>query len=209
LPAVGLRNVVDYLSTCGGYGVTFLLYIQSVAQLQELYGPAGTRAILANCDHQLWYPAAEIETARVMSELYGTTWKATPSQSLSRSAHRRQEGEGGVKTQMSQNRGASWSWREGAALSPNAMMGLPPGQVLAATRAGRRYVFLGRRLNPIPLFDQLPPPPEGEVPRPASRPRSYTDWAAAVGKVPPAETPSEQTTPPDGERPTPGTRGMG
>ena len=49
LPAIGLRNIADYLSTCGGYGITLLLYVQSVAQLQGMYGREGTRAILSNC----------------------------------------------------------------------------------------------------------------------------------------------------------------
>lgn len=192
LPAVGLRNVADYLSTCGGYGVTLLLYVQSVAQLQSLYGKDGTRAILSNCDHQLWYPAAEMETARFMSDLYGTTLKASPMQSASRSARQQRDKEGKAQTQMTNNQGASWSWREGAALSPNEMMALPQGQVLATTRsahstessrsgqalAGRRYVFLGQRLNSIPLFDQFPAPDSLRLPRPIYRPRRYTDWRA-------------------------------
>ena len=178
LPAVGLRNIADYLSTCGGYGVTLLLYIQSVAQLQEIYGRDGTRAILSNCDHQLWYPAAEMETARFMSELYGTTLKASPMQSASRSARQQQDKEGQAQMQTSNNQGASWSWREGAALSPNEMMALPKGQVLVTTLADHRYIFLGQRLNSIHLFDQLPSPGGLHLPRPLYRPRRYTDWKA-------------------------------
>ncbi|HRQ42594.1 MAG TPA: type IV secretory system conjugative DNA transfer family protein, partial [Chloroflexota bacterium] len=176
LPAVGLRNIADYLSTCGGYGITLLLYVQSVAQLQELYGKEGLRAILSNCAHQLWYPAAEMETARFMSELYGTTLKANPMQSASRSARQQRDKEGKAQLQTSNNQGASWSWREGAALSPNEMMALPKGQVLATTLADRQYVFLGERLNSIHLFDQLPSPDGLHLPRPFYRPRQYTDW---------------------------------
>lgn len=176
LPAVGLRNIADYLSTCGGYGITLLLYVQSVAQLQELYGKEGLRAILSNCVHQLWYPAAEMETARFMSELYGTTLKANPMQSASRSARQQQDKEGKAQRQTSNNQGASWSWREGAALSPNEMMALPKGQVLATTLVDRQYVFLGERLNSIHLFDQLPSPDSLHLPRPFYRPRQYSDW---------------------------------
>ena len=178
LPAVGLRNIVDYLSTCGGYGITLLLYVQSVAQLQTLYGREGTRAILANCDHQLWYPAAEIETAKFMSELYGTTLKAHPMQSASRSARQQRDKEGKAEMQTTNNQGASWSWRESAALSANEMMGLPKGQVLVTTLADRRYVFLGERLNSIHLFNQLPRPDGLHLPQAVYRPREYTDWSA-------------------------------
>ena len=199
LPAVGLRNITDYLSTCGGYGITLLLYVQSVAQLQELYGREGLRAILSNCDHQLWYPAAEMETARFMSELYGTTMKANPMQSASRSARQQQDKEGKAQMQTSNNQGASWSWREGAALSPNEMMALPKGQVLATTLADQRYVFLGQRLNSIHLFDQLPPPNGLHLPQPIYRPREYTDWSRTdekpVEPVTAVAQPTEQNAP--------------
>jgi len=178
LPAVGLRNISDYLSTCGGYGITLLLYVQSVAQLQGMYGRDGTRAILSNCDHQLWYPTAEMETARFMSELYGTTLKASPMQSASRSSRQHQDREGNAKMQMSQNTGASWSWREGAVLSPNEMMALPKGQVLATTLTDRRYLFLGERLNSIPEFTRLPSAAGLYVPKVVYPSRQYTPWAA-------------------------------
>lgn len=198
LPAVGLHNIADYLSTCGGYGITLLLYAQSVAQLQALYGRDGTRAILTNCDHQLWYPAAEMETARFMSELYGTTMKANPMQSASRRTHRQQGKEGSTQMQTSSNQGASWSWRETAALSPNEMMALSKGQVLATTLADQRYVFLGQRLNSIDLFAQLPPPDGLHLPQPVYRPRQYTDWQTVLQK--PSQTAAVDTQPP--EQPT-------
>lgn len=180
LPAIGLRNITDYLSTCGGYGISLLLYVQSVAQLQEIYGPDGLRAILSNCDHQLWYPAAEMETARFMSELYGTTLKATPMQSASRTARQQHDKDGKARMNMSNNQGASWSWREGAALTPNDMMALPKGQVLVTTMADRRYVFLGQRLNSVHRFDQLPRPDGLQLPKPLYGPRQYTDWQATA-----------------------------
>ncbi|MCZ7673834.1 MAG: type IV secretory system conjugative DNA transfer family protein [Chloroflexi bacterium] len=194
LPAVGLRNIADYLSTCGGYGITLLLYVQSVAQLQALYGKEGLRAILSNCVHQLWYPAAEMETAKFMSELYGTTLKANPMQSASRSARQQQDKEGKAQMQTSNNQGASWSWREGAALSPNEMMALPKGQVLTTTLADRQYVFLGERLNSIHLFDQLPSPDGLHLPRPLYRPRQYTDWQLLATTQPVASSSDEVDT---------------
>ena len=178
LPAVGLRNISDYLATVGGYGVTLLLYVQSIAQLQELYGQQGARSIIANCAHQLWYPAAELETAKLMSELYGTTLKASPLTSATQGSRQQQGQDGQAYTQTSHNQGASWAWREGAALTANEMMALPQGQVLVATQQGRRQVFLGERLNPIPLFERLPGPEGLRLPQPLRRTRGYTDWAA-------------------------------
>jgi hypothetical protein len=220
LPAVGLRNITDYLATCGGYGMTLLLYVQSVAQLQELYGREGMRAILANCEHQVWYPAAEMETARMMSELYGTTLKASPMQSAARTARRQANGEGRGQMQTSSHQGASWSWREGAARTPNEMMALPPGQVLVTTRAGngeRRLVFLGQRLNPIPLFSQLPSPERLNLPPPVYGPRHYYDWSqldsaptgAPIGVPLGAPAGVAVTEPPVGDSPTAVAEGEG
>jgi hypothetical protein len=197
LPAVGLRNISDYLATVGGYGVTLLLYVQSIAQLQELYGQQGTRSIISNCVHQLWYPAAEMETARLMSELYGTTLKASPLTSATQGSRQQQGKDGQPYTQTSHNQGASWAWHEGAALTPNEMMALPQGQVLVATQQERRQVFLGERLDPIPLFDRLPGPEGLPIPRPLVRERTYTDWtalaAAAVGGATSATNTPRQT----------------
>lgn len=199
LPAVGLRNIADYLSTCGGYGITLLLYAQSVAQLQALYGRDGTRAILANCDHQLWYPTAEMETTKFMSDLYGTVMKANPAQSASRRTHRQQDKEGKTQMQTSHNQGASWSWREGAALSPNEMMALPKGQVLATTLADQRYVFLGERLDSIHLFDQLRPPDGLQLPAPVYPPRQYTDWRTVVTQAAQSATAVSEPPQPEGD----------
>lgn len=177
LPAVGLRNIVDYLSTYGGYGVTLLLYAQSIAQLRELYGPDGTRAIFSSCMHQVWYPAAEMETARFMSDLYGTTLKATPAQSSARGARHFRNREGAATRQTETNQSASWSWREEAVLGANEMVALDEDRVLVTTASDRRYTFLAQRLNPIHLFEALPPPDGLRLPEPVYGPRVYTDWA--------------------------------
>jgi type IV secretory pathway TraG/TraD family ATPase VirD4 len=178
LPAVGLRNVVDYLATTGGYGITLLLYVQSIAQLKELYGPEGTRAILSNCAHQLWYPPAEYETAEAISRLYGMTLKANPVHSSSQGARQHKDREGRAQTQTNNNQGASWSWQERPALLPSQALALPKEQVLVSTLADKRYVFLGRRLNPIPLFDRLPPATLLRLPKPVYGERVYTRWRA-------------------------------
>jgi hypothetical protein len=139
-----------------------------------------TRAILSNCDHQLWYPAAELETAGVMSELYGTTMQANPTQSMLQGARQALDREGRSVRQTSHNQSTSWQWRNSAALSPNEMMALPEDQVLVTTLADRRYVFIGQRLNSIHLFNQLPPPDGLNIPQPVYGRREYMDWKAAT-----------------------------
>ncbi|MFQ5401802.1 MAG: type IV secretory system conjugative DNA transfer family protein, partial [Anaerolineae bacterium] len=183
LPAVGLRNIADYLATCGGYGITLLLYVQSLSQLKELYGQEGAGAILSNCAHQVWHPPTEYETAEFMSRLYGITLKVNPAHSTSRGSRRETGKEGRTHTQTNHNQGASWSWRERAELLPSQVMSLSNDQVLVSTRmsgpesAGKqRIIFLGRRLNPVPLFEKLPPASLLRLPRPRYGKRAYTAW---------------------------------
>ncbi|MCA9993873.1 MAG: hypothetical protein KDE29_22995, partial [Anaerolineales bacterium] len=48
----------------------------------------------------------------------------------------------------------------------------------------RQYRFFAERLNPIPLFPYLAPPPP--VPGFESGPRRYTPWLAVAGEDAPA-----------------------
>jgi hypothetical protein len=173
LPAVQLHNVTDYLPLCAGYGITMLLYAQSVAQLDALYRRGGTQTIVSNCGHQLWYPAGDMETARAMSELYGLTLKAAPAHTVSAGTRGAQSAGAQTSTQSSSS---SWSWREGPALLPAEMRALPQGQVLATMEGDRRYIFVGQRLNPIPRLATLPPPDGLDLPRPVYGARRYPDW---------------------------------
>lgn len=173
LPAVGLYNVTDYLAAVGGADITLLLYAQAMSQLRELYGREGTQSILANCVHQIWYPPADIETAKVMAELYGTAYKPTHTHSTSRRFYQGGQGDNGQRQNyVDMRQGQGWEIRP--ALEPGEIMSLPKEQVMVLTQKERQYRFFGRRLNPIPLFPHLAPPPA--VPQFRSGPRQYTPW---------------------------------
>lgn len=175
LPALGLRNVADYLATTGGYGITLLLYAQSISQLRELYGQAGCQAILSNCVHQVWYPPAEMASAEMMSRLYGMTLRPAPSQSSSIGARQWQR-DGGKALLTNTNQSASWSWQEKPELLPSQMLALPKEKVLVTTLQDKRYTLIADRLNMIPLFGQLPATDFLHLPKPHYPARVYTDW---------------------------------
>lgn len=85
-------------------------------------------------------------------------------------------------------------------------MSLPKEQVMVATLAGeQRIVFLGQRLNPIPLFDKLPPASLLRLPRPRYGERFYTRWletaAPPVAEASAAEEKMSEETPPAKEQP--------
>ncbi len=182
LPAIGLQNVSTYLATVGGYGITMLLYAQAISQLHELYGREGTQSILANCVHQVWYPPSDVETAKVMSELYGTAYKATQTSGDSRRYYQGGEGQNGNNNNyVDRRRGQGWEIRP--ALSSGEMMSLSKDKVLVLMQKDRQYRFLADRLNLIHLFDQFAPPPASRVTSSGSGQsgeRRYTDWSAVL-----------------------------
>lgn len=182
LPALGLRNIADYLATTGGYGITLLLYAQSVSQLREMYGREGCQAILSNCAHQVWYPPAEMASAEMMSRLYGMTLRPAPSHSSSTGARQLQR-DGNRALLTNTNQSASWSWQEKPELLPTQMMALPKEKVLVTTLQDRRYTLIADRLNMIPLFSQLPSADFLHLPKPKYPERVYTDWQSTeLGK---------------------------
>lgn len=208
LAHVGLGNLDTYLSTVRSAGIMFLLYVQSLEQLDDVYGRNGTEKIVGNCDHQLWYAPNTPRTGERLSELYGRTFRPMPTHSASEEMRSYRDREGRATTQTSAQQGASTVWREVPHLTATQFMALPRDQVLVRLMAGRGasrrpggapsggaedagvpYIFIGERLNSIHLFDRLPGPEPLHLPEPRSGERVYTDWTAA-GPEQQAETPA-------------------
>jgi len=140
-PAVALGNVADYMATVGGYGVTILMYAQSVPQMLSVYRPPDVKAILGNCLHQVWYPPQDIETAQMISTVFGSRIELAPSTYTS----------GGSWVP-----GAGTSTRYRPALEEAQVMSLPEGAVVAISMGLR---FIGLRLDPRIIAPQAPEPP--------------------------------------------------
>jgi type IV secretory pathway TraG/TraD family ATPase VirD4 len=189
LAAVRLRNLETYLATVGGYGITMLLYTQSIAQLEGIYGRSGTEAILANTAHQVWYPPNELETARRVSALYGT--QRRPNRSYS-SARRYPTGGQAGQGAGYQDYSVGQTMREEPLLKPTEVMALPKDQVIVITEKDRQYRFVGQRVNPLDQVKNAPPPPTPRQVVPAER--VYTDWLPSPS--PAADSP---TLPPGGD----------
>ena len=145
---------------------------QSIAQLEGIYGRAGTEAILANTAHQVWYPPNEIETARRISALYGTKRHANRSFSSAR-----RYATGGSQTGQSNGYldfSVGQTMREEARLKPTEVMALPKDQVIVITEKDRQYRFVGQRVNPLDQVKNAPLPPTPRQVVPAER--VYTEW---------------------------------
>lgn len=143
LPAVGVQGLDTYLATVGGAGVTVLWYAQALTQLMERYGREGARSVMSNCHHQVFYPARDPETARYISEVFGTVLHIT--------TQRRRTGKMSMFSEREEIR---------EALSPADVLALPEELVIALTTlGGRQQRILAERLDPRRTFAHLPKPP--------------------------------------------------
>ncbi|MAU01410.1 MAG: hypothetical protein CL608_30080 [Anaerolineaceae bacterium] len=168
--AVRLRHLDTYLATVGGYGITMLLYAQSLSQLEGIYGHAGANAILSNCAHQLWYPPNDHQTAAHISAIFGT--RLEPNRSFSTVSRTISQKDGRLQTvpQHSVNE----SLHEMPTFSPTEVMAMSKDKVFVFTEHGQQIRFVGQRLDTRATFSQLPPPPiPPNVPK---SPRLYTQW---------------------------------
>lgn len=144
MPTVALYNLDTYLATVGGYGATMLLYMQSLAQLNEVYGHHRAQSVLSNCHHQLYYPPRDPETARYVSEMFGTELQFTKTESYSGSG-------------QDQRVSATYTESQRPALDVPEVLALPEAAVVVfTTLAGRQYRIVTERMNPIAKLDTLP-----------------------------------------------------
>jgi type IV secretory pathway TraG/TraD family ATPase VirD4 len=72
LPATAQAKLETYIATLGGYGGTLLLYLQTISQLDDVYGKTKAQTILGNCATKLFYLPRDLVTAEHVSKLFGT-----------------------------------------------------------------------------------------------------------------------------------------
>ncbi|MCL2105458.1 MAG: type IV secretory system conjugative DNA transfer family protein [Oscillospiraceae bacterium] len=86
-PRLGrIEPVVTGLTTLRSKKITIALIIQSLAQLDLLYGPAQRRVILDNCSYKAILGASDAETQEYFSRLVGTVEATRQGQSTSYAA---------------------------------------------------------------------------------------------------------------------------
>lgn len=176
LPAVGLSNIVRYLSHIGGFGCTLLLYAQTYSQLIDRYGRNGAQTILSNCQYQIWHPPNDSETARQMSDLLGTRLHLQTSRNQSRRKERFEIDAGmkgiSVGEQLHQK----------PMLSPSEIAALPQDKVLVRTPYGNsRIRFIANRIWPVAKLKTLPQMTVLETAMPENRPKPH--WLSTPNPV--------------------------
>jgi type IV secretion system protein VirD4 len=181
LPVTALYNLDVYLSTGGGSGAMFLLYAQTLSQLREVYGQDGAETVLGNCHHQIYYPPRDPETARYISEMFGTELDISETPSYSSSS-----GSGG------QTRKSYTERRDTRpALDVAQVLALPEAATIVfSTLAGPQYRILTERMNPIWKLGELRPPPALVVTRQRAVPITIRPIERVGGAALPEASPS-------------------
>lgn len=194
LPATALAKLETYIATLGGYGGTLLLYLQTISQLDDVYGHTKAQTILGNCHTKLFYPPRDLMTAEYVSKAFGTELRFVRADS-------HQPGSGGLNVGSSKHTrlpqsSVSWNEREEPAYAPSELDALPAEAVIVLAQGTTQVRALAERLNPIPLLPDLPAPPALRR-RPPEPPRH----------PPAASSPAAETPPPTPEPPRRGDDG--
>ncbi len=67
-----LPGIAEKLTVSAGRNIRFLLAVQSIAQIDHIYGPKVREVLTGNCDTTLFLRAADQDTAKLISEKAGT-----------------------------------------------------------------------------------------------------------------------------------------
>jgi type IV secretion system protein VirD4 len=169
----------DLVSTIGGRGMSALIYVQDLAQLEAAYGRSEAQVIRGNCHTQLYYRPTDYDTAAHVSRRCGQT--------SVRDVH--------VSGTFGENR--SYGQRARELVTPDEVMQLENEEVIVF--AGKKPPILGHRLEWFNLFSDAeqmtgnPPPEVPELPLPeiASTGRTAERNGEAEGQA-------ERQAPPSG-----------
>ncbi len=64
--------LADHATTVAGRGITLELFVQSLSQLETIYGKSRAQTLKDNMDTQLYYPPADLTTAKYLEDSLGS-----------------------------------------------------------------------------------------------------------------------------------------
>ncbi len=185
--SVALAKLSEYLATVASSGISFSLYLQTLTQLEEVYGRDASRTILSNCRYQAWYAPGDETTAEHMSKVYGDTYDFSYSSGDANQAI--------FETANTARGPVVASERTRPVLSPTEFSALDGEQVLViVSKGGRQLRTIAQRPNILPLLKTLPPPP-------LAVPTLSLDELLGLRASVTSPRPAESTIPPDAPPP--------
>jgi hypothetical protein len=185
---VGLPHLSTYLATIGGAGsgCTAVVYAQSLAALEAVYGAAEAESIASNASFQVFAAPRNLKTAQYLSELMGDELEVVRTSSSGVNSGTSQSANLLVAKSHSAGDTASWSLstRYKRHLSPTEATAIPRGEV-AVFALGRRARLASSMTVWAPWLDRLPPAPAGSTAPGPQRPAGDDGDAPAAATVPP------------------------
>jgi type IV secretion system protein VirD4 len=91
--AVPMPNLANAVSTLAGRGLTALIFVQDLSQLEAAYGEEDAQTVMANCKTQVFFKTPEQATRRLVSERAGRLMVAEKTVQKSKDGYRSLERE--------------------------------------------------------------------------------------------------------------------
>jgi type IV secretion system protein VirD4 len=147
-----IPSLADHATTVAGRGISLWIAIQSIAQLEAVYGKARAQVLRDNCESQIYYRPADLATAKYLEERLG---------SRSAYAHSTTEREGAETSQGHAERPIPLLTAQNILqMRDDKIIGfhrrLPP---IRMTRVDwrRHQTLIQRKNRPVPELPLLPP----------------------------------------------------
>ncbi len=135
--AVPMPRLADFSSTIAGRGLTMMVFVQDLSQLEAAYTPVDALTIMANCKTHVYFKTPEQKTSKMISERCGKLMVAD-------------------KQVTTSSQGASRSFRslQRELITPDEVERLHDENVIGFM--DNQYPILGRRLNYLehPLWNK-------------------------------------------------------
>jgi type IV secretion system protein VirD4 len=135
--AVPMPRLADFSSTIAGRGLTLMVFVQDLSQLEAAYTPVDALTIMANCKTHVYFKTPEQKTRKMISERCGKLMVAD-------------------KQVTTSSQGASRSFRslQRELITPDEVERLHDENVIVFM--DNQYPILGRRLNYLehPLWSE-------------------------------------------------------
>jgi len=166
----------DLVSTIGGRGMSALIYVQDLAQLEAAYGRYEAQVIRSNCHTQLYYRPTDYDTAAHVSRRCGQT--------SVQDVH--------VSGTFGEKR--SYGQRARELVTPDEVMRMENEHVVVF--AGKKPPIMGRRLEWFELFSEVEGLMENPAPEVPELPMPEIDAGGGDGR---AEAPTTPPSDPSGQ----------
>ena len=200
---IPVPRLPDLVSTTSSRGISALIYVQDLAQLETAYGREQAATIRSNCDTQVYYRPTDNLTAKYVADRAGKTsvkWLNTSN----------------TVSEMNSSETASWTWKDRELISVSEFMQLPEGLTLAFVgnlppivanrvdyRLLEREVTKLEALNAKPFQLTRPSEPAVHCAQPESEktrePQAPSKSSPPEPKAQPVKEPETSSSPPEPE----------